>query len=91
MGIKMTKKNLWQLLICAFAFFFIGYFLRSIHYRQDLPRVEKAQAELRIKYAQMESRKELAEIMNLFFEDCWEIIDWNKAHPVIPFVEMEEE
>jgi len=76
----MKKSNVWQFLVCTLAFFFIGYFLRSIHYRQDLPHIQKAQAEIRLELEEIEQERELAELIERLLQEYEAIIDWNREH-----------
>lgn len=67
--------------------FFAGYFVRSIHYKDDVPYLEKADAEINLKLERIENKGELAEAINLLLGDSWKIIDQNRRHPVIVFIE----
>lgn len=76
----MKKKNLWKYLICIYASFLIGYFVRSIHYRQDLPRIQKAQQEIRLEFKIIEQKKELAELIDRLLWEYEEIIEMNERN-----------
>lgn len=82
----MIKISLFKLAIIMVLTFFVGYFVRSIHYKQDLPYLEKAQAEIRLELDRIESKGELAEAIDLLLDDYWKVIDQNRKHPVIVFI-----
>ena len=87
MKIKISLFTLAILLLIAF---YSGYFVRSIHYKQDLPYLEKAQAEIRLRLDRLEDEGELAEAIDLLLDDYWKVIDQNREHPVIVFIEEEK-
>lgn len=82
------KISLFKLIIIMTIVFFTGYFVRSIHYRQDLPRLEKEHAEIRLVLEAEVSK--LADVLGWLNQDVDEIIDQNNEHPVVVFIEEEE-
>ena len=84
------KISLFKLAILITLVFFSGYYVRSIHYRQDTARVLDAQAELRTEY--YEIKREFMPIVESAvkaIEDYEEIMEWKRASSAIPFEEEE--
>ena len=84
------KISLFKLAILIILIFFSGYFVHSIHYRDDLPRVLDAQAELRAEH--YEIKRELMPIVESAvkaFEIHEDIMERNQANPVMAFEEEE--
>ena len=65
------------LTICAIVFLFIGHWLGSINRSPDLPRVELAQAEIRLDLRKLEKQKNLIEMVEKLLQEYRLIIDWN--------------
>lgn len=76
------KISLFKLSIGVVLIFFAGYFVRSIHYRQDVECTEQAQVEL---------RTDIHEIKRDFMPVIESAIGAFEAHPVTAFVEPREE
>ena len=86
------KISLFKLAILLVLTFFSGYYLRSIHYRDDVFHLEQAQAELRTDVHEIKQDfMPIIESAVKAFEDYEEIIEWNKASSAMAFEPKEEE
>lgn len=84
------KISLFKLAILLVLIFFSGYYVRSIHYRDDLPRVLDAQLELRSEH--YEIKREFMPVVESAikaFEIHEDIMERNQANSVTAFEEEE--
>lgn len=85
------KISLFKLVIIMVLTFFSGYFVRSIHYKDDVPYLEKGRVETRISQERIERQfMPLMKSAIKTIEGYEKIIDQNIKHPVIVFIKEEK-
>ena len=87
----MIKKYFFQIVIYTLIVFFAGYFVRSIHYKNDLSYLERGRAERRLAHERIE--RQLMPLMKSAvktIDGYEEIINQNRRHPVMVFIEEEK-